>query len=100
MQYARSLQPYSQVRRDAVREALFSSGKEGFRRPLAVLVDSVTVASTERPLLVVDLRAERGRCVRVVAAELWSIESNFSGANLDFDEFANAVGDHGVFRGF
>jgi len=30
----------------------------------------------------------------------WSIENNLSGANMDFDEFANAVGDDGVFRGF
>ena len=113
---------------DAVREALFSPSTEGFlpnvtlvddrqyegltpdralnlipaeyQHPLVVLADSVTVASAERPLLVVDLRAERGRCVRVVAAELWIIENNLSGANMDFDEFASAVGDDGVFRGF
>ncbi|MFE7975782.1 DUF6924 domain-containing protein [Streptomyces shenzhenensis] len=111
---------------DAVREALFSSSKDGFlpnvalvddlqyegltpdqtldlipadyQHPLVVLADSVTVASTERPLLVVDLRT--GRRVRVAAAELWSIENNLSGANMDFDEFTNAVDDDGVFRGF
>ncbi|ALV31684.1 hypothetical protein [Streptomyces sp. CdTB01] len=54
---------------------------------------------TDLPLLVVDLRRERGRCVRVVVAELWSIENNLSGANMDFEEFAGAV-DDGVFRGF
>jgi hypothetical protein len=71
-----------------------------YRHPLLVLADSVAVASTELPLLVVDLRGERGRCVRVVAAELWSIENNLSGANMDLKEFADAVGDDGVFRGF
>ncbi|MFJ8948280.1 DUF6924 domain-containing protein [Streptomyces sp. NPDC102395] len=71
-----------------------------YRHPLLVLADSVAVASTELPLLVVDLRGERGRCVRVVAAELWSIENNLSEANMDFEEFANAVGDDGIFRGF
>ncbi|XUL88204.1 DUF6924 domain-containing protein [Streptomyces galilaeus] len=65
---------------------------------VVVLADSATAASTERPLLVVDLVAER--CVRVAAAELWSIENNLSGANMDFDEFADAVDDDGVFRGF
>jgi hypothetical protein len=35
-----------------------------------------------------------------VAAELWSIENNLSGANMDFEEFAHAVDDDGVFRGF
>ncbi|MFI5679088.1 DUF6924 domain-containing protein [Streptomyces cellulosae] len=71
-----------------------------YRHPLLVLADSVAVASTELPLLVVDLRGERGRCVRVVAAELWGIENNLSGANMDFEEFAGTVGDDGVFRGF
>ncbi|MFD9323389.1 DUF6924 domain-containing protein [Streptomyces sp. NPDC060053] len=113
---------------DSVREALFSPNKDGFlanvalvddrqyealtleqaldlipteyQHPLVVLADSVTVASTERPLLVMDLRAERGHCVRVVAAELWSIENNLSDANMDFEEFADAVDGDGVFRGF
>ncbi|MGW3141770.1 DUF6924 domain-containing protein [Streptomyces sp. NPDC001139] len=49
--------------------------------------------------LVDDRRYEGLRCVRVVAAELWSIE-NLSGANMDFEEFAGAVDDDGVFRGF
>ncbi|MEU0212437.1 DUF6924 domain-containing protein [Streptomyces canus] len=113
---------------DTVRAALYSPSGEGFlasvalvddqryegltldqaldlipaeyQHPLLVLVDSVAVASTELPLLVVDLRGERGRCVRVVAAELWGIENNLSGANMDFEEFAGAVDDDGVFRGF
>ncbi|MEU0206662.1 DUF6924 domain-containing protein [Streptomyces canus] len=68
-----------------------------YQHAVVVLADSINVASTERPLLVADLRAERRRCVRVVAAELWSIENNLSGANMDFDEFADAV--DGVFRG-
>ncbi|MFJ8010822.1 DUF6924 domain-containing protein [Streptomyces fagopyri] len=112
---------------DALREVLFSPSRDGFmanvalvddrrheglrpdqvidlipaeyQHPLLVLADSVTVAP-EWPLLVADLRVERGRCVRVVAAELWSIENNLSGANMDFEEFAGAVDDDGVFRGF
>ncbi|MFJ6686973.1 DUF6924 domain-containing protein [Streptomyces werraensis] len=113
---------------DAVREALCSPSKDGFlsnvaliddrqyeglapdqvldlvpaeyQHPLVLLADSVTVASTEWPLLVADLRAERRRWARVAAAELRSIEDNLAGANTDFDEFANAVDDDGVFRGF
>ncbi|MBV1942594.1 hypothetical protein KUF83_39585 [Streptomyces sp. BV286] len=70
-----------------------------YRHPLLVLVDSTAVASAELPLLVVDLRGDRRCCVRVVAAELWSIENNISGANMDFEEFAGAADDDGVFRG-
>ncbi|MEV8550833.1 hypothetical protein AB0L04_13515 [Streptomyces glaucescens] len=71
-----------------------------YQHPLLGLADSVTFASAELPLRVVDRWGERGRCVRVVAAELWSIENNLSGANMDFEEFAGAVDDDGVFRGF
>lgn len=113
---------------DALRAALFSPSKDGFlanvalvddrqyegltseqaldlipaeyRHPLLVLADSIAVASAEAPLLVVDRLGERGRCVRVVAAELWSIENNLSGANMDFEEFVRAVDGDGVFRGF
>ncbi|MFI5963894.1 DUF6924 domain-containing protein [Streptomyces asoensis] len=71
----------------------------GYRHPLVVLADAVTVASAEQPLLVVDLRSDPGRCVRVVAARLWSIENNLAEANMDFDEFTCAVDEDGVFRG-
>ncbi|MFD5025092.1 DUF6924 domain-containing protein [Streptomyces sp. NPDC058373] len=112
---------------DALRAALFSPGKDGllanvalvddrqyedltpdqaldlipaeYQHPLLVLADSKAVASAGLPLLVVDRRGERGRCVRVVTAELWSIENNLSGANMDFEEFVGAVDDDGVFRG-
>ncbi|PAK24311.1 hypothetical protein CJD44_23310 [Streptomyces sp. alain-838] len=112
---------------DALRAALFSPSKDGFladvalvddqryegltpdralalipaeyRHPLLVLADAVALTSAEQPLLVVGLRGERGRCVRVVAADLWSIENNVSGANMDFEEFVRAVDDDGVYRG-
>ncbi|MEV1083433.1 hypothetical protein AB0I98_35315 [Streptomyces sp. NPDC050211] len=71
-----------------------------YQHPLLVVADSVALASTERPLLVLDLQGERGRGVRVVAAQLWSIENNLSGANMDFEEFVGAVDEDGVFRGF
>ncbi|MET8406894.1 hypothetical protein ABZV34_02040 [Streptomyces sp. NPDC005195] len=71
-----------------------------YQHPLLVLADSAALASTERPLLVLDLQGERERGVRVVAAQLWSIENNLSGANMDFEEFAGAVDEDGVFRGF
>ncbi|GAA0345672.1 DUF6924 domain-containing protein [Streptomyces blastmyceticus] len=67
---------------------------------LLVVVDAVAVASPEMPLLCVDLWAERGRTVRVIATELWGIENNLSIANMDFEEFADAADEDGIFRGF
>ncbi|NEA61622.1 hypothetical protein [Streptomyces sp. SID12488] len=70
------------------------------QHPILVLADATALASEEFPLLVVDLREEHGRCLRVVASELWGIENNLSISNMDFREFAAAVDADGVHRGF
>jgi hypothetical protein len=31
---------------------------------------------------------------------MWGVENNLSIANMDFEEFADAVGPDGIFRGF
>ncbi|WP_186382506.1 DUF6924 domain-containing protein [Amycolatopsis rhizosphaerae] len=54
----------------------------------------------EWPLLVLYLREDDRERLRVVANELWSIENNISLANMDWEEFAKAADDDGVFRGF
>ncbi|MGV9267486.1 DUF6924 domain-containing protein [Kitasatospora sp. NPDC003701] len=71
-----------------------------YRHPLLVLADTVALGSAELPVVVVDLWGGPGRFVRVVAAELWGIENNLSIANMEFDDFAGAVDEDGVFRGF
>jgi hypothetical protein len=58
------------------------------------------MSQPEYPLLVVDLLEERGRQFRAVAAAVASIDNNLSIANMGFEEFAGAVDDDGVFRGF
>jgi hypothetical protein len=68
--------------------------------PIVIVADEAALGSPEMPLLVIDLRAERGRTVRVIAERLWSIENNLSLANMDFAEFAGATGEDGIFRGF
>ena len=54
----------------------------------------------QRTLLVVDRLHERGRWFRVTLEEAWAVENNLSLFNMDFFEFASAVDDDGVFRGF
>lgn len=68
--------------------------------PIMIVADDTALGSPEMPLLVIDLRAERGRTVRVIAEELWGIENNLSISNMDFAEFADAADEDGVFRGF
>ncbi len=75
------------------------------------IADSVTFASPEHPVLVVDLDDKilsatefpeiAGRTpFRCIPSELWSVENNLNISNMDWEEFASEVGDDGVFRGF
>ncbi|EHR62667.1 DUF6924 domain-containing protein [Saccharomonospora cyanea] len=72
-----------------------------YRHPVLFVVDSVTVSSAERPLLVVNLNEwDPSRPFRAVPRQVQSIENNLSIANMDFFEFARSVDADGVFRGF
>jgi hypothetical protein len=65
-----------------------------------MIVDAVTVRSPEHPVLVVDLWREPGREFRAVPATVQATENNLSIANINFAEFADAVDEDGIFRGF
>ena len=65
-----------------------------------LLADRIALSSDEHPLLIVDLFDEPGRAFRVVAAEAWSVTCNLPIANMDWEDFAEAVDQDGVFRGF
>ncbi|WP_340539124.1 DUF6924 domain-containing protein [Nocardioides sp. GXZ039] len=66
-----------------------------------LLADATTMATPDDPtVLYVDLDEDPGRSFRCAAPEIASIEANLSIANMDFEEFADAVGEDGVFRGF
>jgi hypothetical protein len=69
-------------------------------RPFVFLVDEVTIADQEHPIVVVDLFTDLGRSFRVVPREMWGVENNLSIANMDFADFADNADDDGVFRGF
>lgn len=63
------------------------------------LADAMTMSHPDHPLLSLDLRSP-GRSFRVVPAALWGVENNLAIANMDFDEFADAVDADGIFRDF
>ncbi|WP_406291585.1 DUF6924 domain-containing protein [Embleya sp. NBC_00896] len=86
--------------RDLSTEQILALVPGSWAHPILVVFDRIAVASAEFPLLVIDLMAERGREMRVIAAELWSIEANLSISNMDFHEFADGADEDGVFRGF
>lgn len=64
------------------------------------LVDAETISNSDHPVLVVDLSGQLGRTFRIVPSEVWSVASNLSIANMDWEDFADNVGPDGVFRGF
>ena len=66
----------------------------------AFIIDRLTLSHSDHPIVVVDLHHNPGRTFRVIPSELWSVENNLSIANMDFDEFAGAVDQEGIFRGF
>jgi hypothetical protein len=76
-------------------------GNEGIG--YAVMIDHRAITDPEHPVLVVDLNAvigHSGQSFRALPGELAGIEANLGIANMDFDEFADAVDADGVFRGF
>lgn len=81
-------------------EDLVAPGVENNEQSFVFLVDQVTLADPEHPILVVDLWEDPGRTFRVVPTEMWSVQNNLSISNMDFSEFADNASPDGVFRGF
>jgi hypothetical protein len=63
------------------------------------VADEIAMTDPEHPVLCIELLG-RGRSFRIVPEELWEAERNLSLASMDFGDFADAVDDDGVFRGF
>ena len=81
--------------------ALVSLAEQTPNGPLFLLLaDEAAMAADEFPLLVIDLFDRPGRFFRVIASELWGVASNLPIANMDWEDFAEAVDADGVFRGF
>jgi hypothetical protein len=65
-----------------------------------IVADRLAMTHPEHPLLVVDLYEDSGQSFRTLPRQVQSIENNLSIANMDFDDFARAVDEDGIFRGF
>jgi hypothetical protein len=83
---------------EAVRAAV--PANENSARVLFI-ADKATLILPDHPLLVVDLWADTGRPpFRCIPPELWGVENNLNIANMNWEDFASAVDESGVFRGF
>ena len=71
-----------------------------YKHSFLFVVDSTAISHPEFPILVIELRGTAGRNFRATPATIQAIENNLTISNMDFSEFANAVDEDGIFRGF
>ena len=71
-----------------------------YNHSFMVVVDQIAISHPDSPLLIVDLFENSGREFRAIPSQIQGIENNLSIANMDFEEFAEAVDRDGIFRGF
>ncbi len=81
-------------------EQLKSMLSDAESHTFAFIIDRTTLSDPDHPILLVDLAGALGKTFRVIPAAAGEVASNLSIANMDFDEFAQAAGPDGVFRGF
>ncbi|MGN7968733.1 DUF6924 domain-containing protein [Microbacterium sp. 22296] len=60
------------------------------------VADDVTLTTAGYPVMVIDLQEGRP-AFRCVGADLWSVDNNLNLSNMDWEEFADDVDDHGVY---
>ena len=72
----------------------------GIDQSFVFVADRTAITNPEHPLLVIDLFDEEGQEFRTIPSGVQSIENNLSISNMDFEEFASAADEDGVFRGF
>ena len=71
-----------------------------YNHSFIIVADQTAISFPEHPLLIVDLYERSAHEFRAIPSTIQSIENNLSIGNMDFEEFADAVDDDGVFRGF
>ena len=80
-------------------ERLLELLPEDFEHTFILVIDRETIVQPEHPILVVDLFEVRGRTFRVIPSQLWAVQNNLVIGNQDWDDFAGALDQDGVFRG-
>ena len=82
------------------KEQLIGLLPANYNHTFIILADQTAMSQLDHPLLIVDLFEGSGNEFRAIPSQIQSIENNLSIANMDFEDFAEAVDENGVFRGF
>jgi len=86
--------------RNLSKEELLAIVPRDYDHSFLFVVDRAAIGNPDLGILAVDLHECRGRSFRAIPSQIQSIENNLSIANMDFEEFAQAVDKDGIFRGF
>jgi hypothetical protein len=73
---------------------------DNYTHTFIIIVDRTAISRPDQPLLIIDLYDRSGQEFRAIPSQIQAIENNLSIANMDFEEFAEAVDEDSVFRGF
>jgi hypothetical protein len=85
---------------DISKDQLLKLIPDHYNHSFIVIVDQIAISHPDHPLLIVDLYEGSGNEFRAIPSQIQGIENNLSIANMDFEEFAEAVDTDGIFRGF
>jgi uncharacterized protein YbcV (DUF1398 family) len=85
---------------DITKDQLLNLIPRNYNHSFIIVADRTAISLPDHPLLIVDLYERSGHEFRAVPSQVQSIENNLSTANMDFEEFAEAVDEDGIFRGF
>jgi hypothetical protein len=86
--------------RNLTKEELLAIVPRDYDHSFLFVVDGATIADPGFAILTVQVIEPRGRSFRAIPSRIQSIENNLSIANMDFEEFEEAVDKDGIFRGF
>lgn len=85
---------------DITKDQLLELIPADYNHTFLIVADQTAISHPHHPLLVLDLYERSGQEFRAIPSEIQGIENNLSIANMDFEEFAGAVDEDGIFRGF
>jgi hypothetical protein len=85
--------------RDLDAPAILALARRTDPHAFVILADDETLAHPELPLLVMDLKEQRGRTFRALPGTIQTVENNLSIGSVDFEYFVRAADSDGIYRG-
>ena len=85
---------------NTTKEQLLEILPKDYNHSFIIAVDQIAISHPEHPLLIIDLLDRSVHEFRALPGQIQGVENNLSIANMDFEEFADAVDEDGIFRGF